>query len=247
MAGGTSCYESLNPDSSCYSKSVKHYVDTRLGLCVGFRSDYNDQVNLYGDGNAQCAALARDYFHYITGFKAGANGCAWLNPYIEAPGSLAGITVEYNGASNYPSVGDIVSFSCAMPGTGGAGHVAIVVCANAFEMTVLEQNTIGTPCGGGGKSAVLNTYYDWTYVQGWLHFSDSMICERGNGYTPPASCDENLWTPTGEKRQVGSRTYCKEMNECGDYREVDCGEWIPPTPAPTPEPVPCIIKTNFCE
>lgn len=72
-----------------------------------------------------------------------------------------------NAPDKYPIGGDVIIWKGTYPGSGGYGHIALVLWSNKEEdsFTVLEQNNPGAEVG---LQCEITTYKDWTHVKGWI-------------------------------------------------------------------------------
>jgi len=72
-----------------------------------------------------------------------------------------------NSPSVYPNPGDIIIWNGKQAGTGGAGHIAVVLFSNAENdsFTVIEQNNWSDE---PGPACEITTKKSWTNVTGWL-------------------------------------------------------------------------------
>lgn len=140
-----------------------------------FVAKYNGKpVEYDGAYLYQCVDLVKQYLHDCFGINPGTWGNA-SNYYTNPNPTLLGrFTKIANGATNVPSKGDIVVYSSATPGSGGAGHIEIFDHkAGAGTFVAFSQNW-------GGQTAHFVTHADnYKYVLGW--FTPIVAPSAGNG------------------------------------------------------------------
>jgi len=135
---------------------------------------YADFDGWYG---AQCVDIVNFYQRDVVGgsFISAVGAKDWFEKY-----STNGASAKYDKIVNnmadpnqLPSRGDVVVWSGALSGSGGYGHIGVVLSANKSGFTSFDQNF---PSG----SYCHSQYHAWTStVLGWLH-------PKANGAPAPA-------------------------------------------------------------
>jgi len=99
----------------------------------------------------QCTAFAAEVASWVQGSVQG-NAENWL-----ASGAAAGLPT-----SKTPAPGDIAVFSSGFPGSGGAGHVAVVTGVNGSgdEFSVEQGNVQGVDVASAGEYSTSNPYLE---------------------------------------------------------------------------------------
>ncbi len=124
-----------------------------------------DPDNAYG---RQCVDVILDYGEAI--FGVGWRQCVGYGNakdlFYNTPVAYWEKIANRHGDVNYiPVKGDVLCMAGSLPGSGGYGHVAVVLWANTTHVSVIEQN------GGTGLPAKEKTYA-WSFLsahtQGWL-------------------------------------------------------------------------------
>ncbi len=85
------------------------------------------------------------------------------------------LKIIYNNPSDpkqLPAVGDAVVFTGAFAGSGGMGHVGMVVKVTATELNIYDQYQ-------GAHCTIRKRGNEWKSVKGWIHF------EAPKPVTPP--------------------------------------------------------------
>ena len=163
---------------------------------------YADFDGYYG---AQCVDLVQYWSQELGGGRFTGNA---KDIYGQFPGFYQSID---NTPSNLPQPGDIIVWSGALAGSGGAGHTSIFVNGNLNSFTSFDVNfPSGTP-------AHLQSH-NWNNVVGWLHpksgvQSENMptltsICDVSKIYDlalgrQPYDYGQNRWIDEGAKGWVG--------------------------------------------
>ena len=133
-----------------------------------FWNKYKSGVDYDGMYGKQCVDYVNAYAKEVLGINDAffGQGIRYAyqvyTDYEKLPKLKAAFTRIANSTKqlNFPLAGDIVVW--AKERNGYAGHIAVVVCADAHSLTVLEQNFDGK--GGVRKY----TYPNYHYVLGWL-------------------------------------------------------------------------------
>lgn len=124
---------------------------------------YSDFDGWYG---AQCVDLINFYHRDVIGgsFVPAEGAKDWFENFPKtASDKYDKITNNMNDPNQLPSRGDIVIWGGRLAGSGGYGHIAIVLSADKKGFTSFDQNF---PTG----SLPHQQYHTWTEtVLGWLH------------------------------------------------------------------------------
>lgn len=145
-----------------------------------FVSTYNGKaVDVDGVYGAQCWDLAAKYSQRVVGVPASSgyglptgDGCA-AGVYYNFRSPLGTYYTRIaNTVSALPKPGDLIVWKYSLSGSGGCGHIAIVLSAGWSGFTSFDQNW-------DGKYAH-KVWHNWTSVVGWLRPKRSVT---GSGTT----------------------------------------------------------------
>lgn len=132
-----------------------------------------DNIYLY-----QCVDLAKAYLDEVYGIKPGAWGDAYAYWTATNPAILARFDKVANGPTNVPKQGDILVYSAALPGSGGAGHIEI------FDRKTGPGQYVSFSQNWGGQTAHMVTHADnYKYVLGWLTPKPIVTVPQGGNMT----------------------------------------------------------------
>lgn len=138
-----------------------------------FVDAYNNKiVDVDGAYGGQCWDLVAEYSRSVIGvpphdsFPYGlptGDGCAagvFKNFPDPLPQYYDRIANNPNDPNQVPQRGDIIVWDYSSPGSGGAGHIAIVLSADTNGFTSLDQNWV--------PQITKQINHNYNYIQGWL-------------------------------------------------------------------------------
>jgi surface antigen len=156
--------------SPMYNKKQSYTNGEVLGTVNGVEVYANGSTN-QGTGTYQCVEFCKRYYSQVYGKTLGSMGYAyeWFGKGLDK-----GLIPHDNGGNAAPRPGDIL---CMSGGTGGKGHVAIIIEVTSTFIKIAQQNS-GNPSSEtrwsapiGGKldrSGNWITFPDGYEIQGWL-------------------------------------------------------------------------------
>jgi len=148
-----------------------------------YQNGYWDYDGAYG---AQCVDLFNFYNRDVVGAPFIQVSYAYqLYSSFPAPASTYYDKVP---AGSVPSKGDVAVWSTTLPGSGGAGHVAVVMgVVDSTHLLVIEQNS-----PTGAKTLVEN--HSTSYLLGYLH---PKFLPRGGNLVGNGGFESGGWSRTG--------------------------------------------------
>ena len=137
----------------------------------GFMQEWSGRYINYpgGTGTAQCMDLMHQYTLEVLGFDA-LHAATAYNAYVAGDSRFDKIP---NTPTGIPLKGDLVFWNSSLPGSGGAGHVAVFIQGDLNQFTSFDQNF---PTG----SAPHVQSHSYNYVVGWLHPKNSQPVQVTN-------------------------------------------------------------------
>lgn len=174
---------------------------------------YQNGVDYDGAYGKQCVDYVNAYALEVLGVKNAFVGPQYAyqiyTQFNSYPRMYENFTRVANGASNYPSKGDVLVW--AKERNGYAGHIALVLGATAHTITVSEQNYDGK---GGVREY---TYPNYNYVLGWLVPKDTKRNKPAikAGQTVKLRCRAVLYSDCSA---------ASKARKISDFSKFDCAE-----------------------
>lgn len=136
-------------------------VQEAVNWCNG---QVGQSLDFDGQFGAQCFDFFNFYYQTVTGRNPYSDGAGVPNAYqiydIDFPGWTR-VANDMNDPNQLPPQGSVIVYDGGLPGSEGAGHVAVIDYADSKNVTVWDQNW--------GGMYVHHQSHMWTgHERGWL-------------------------------------------------------------------------------